>query len=143
MTVWLIDKSALWKLPQSPDYQGWLEHINRGQVWVGLPTWLEVAVSARDPAHWPTLRRDLLEPLLTAPATPRSEAVAVEIMEALLAAGLHRSVALPDVMIAALAVVERLTVLHDDRGFGWIHDAYGAPTVERLVLCRQHWQLRS
>lgn len=79
VTDWLIDKSALWKLPKSPDYEVSLDRINRGKVWVGLPTKLEVAVSARDPQDWPTLRRDLLEPLLDAQATPRSEVVAVEI----------------------------------------------------------------
>lgn len=47
MTGWLIDKSALWKLPQSPDYEVWLDRINRGKVWAGLPTKLEVGVSAQ------------------------------------------------------------------------------------------------
>ncbi len=134
MTDWLIDKSALWKLPQSPDYEVWLDRINRGRVWVGLPTKLEVAVSARDPQHWPTLRHQLLEPLLDAAATPRSEAVAVEIMEALLSAGLHRCVLLPDVMVASLAVVGRLTVLHHDRDFDRINQIYGEPTAEWLSL---------
>lgn len=134
MTDWLIDKSALWKLPQSPDYEVWLDRINRGTVWAGLPTKLEVAVSARDPQHWPTLRRNLLEPLLDAAATPRSEAVAVEIMEALLGARLHRCVPLPDVMIASLAVVGHLTVLHHDRDFDRINQVYGEPAVEWLAL---------
>jgi len=134
VTDWLIDKSALWKLPQSPDYEVWLDRINRGRVWVGLPTKLEVAVSARDPQHWPTLRHQLLEPLLDAAATPRSEAVAVEIMEALLSAGLHRCVPLPDVMVASLAVVGRLAVLHHDRDFDRINQIYGEPTAEWLSL---------
>lgn len=134
MTDWLIDKSALWKLPQSPDYEIWLDRINRGRVWAGLPTWLEVAVSARDAGHWPSMRGQLLEPLLQAHATPRSESVAVEIMEALLTERLHRSVPIPDVMVASLAVVERLTVLHHDRDFDRIASAYGAPAVERLAV---------
>lgn len=134
MTAWLVDKSALWKLPRSPDYPAWLDRINHGQVWGSLPTRLEVAVSARDPEHWPILHRDLLAPLLEANATPRSEAVAMEIMSALVAARLHRSVPLPDVMIASIAVVDRLTVLHDDRDFDRIREVYGAPRGERLHL---------
>lgn len=134
MTDWLIDKSALWKLPQSPEYEVWIDRINRGQVRGGLPTRLEVAVSARDPGHWPSLRRALLAPLLEAHATPRSEAVAMEIMSALVAARLHRAVPLPDVMIASIAVVDRLTVLHDDRDFDRIREVYGAPDGERLRL---------
>ncbi|MDQ3782580.1 MAG: VapC toxin family PIN domain ribonuclease [Actinomycetota bacterium] len=134
MTEWLIDKSALWKLPRSPDYPVWLDRINRGQIWGCLPTRLEVAVSARDPEHWPVLRQDLLAPLLEAHATPRSEAIAMEIMDALVAARLHRSVPLPDVLIASIAVAARLTVLHDDSDFNRIHQEYGAPVVERLKL---------
>ncbi len=135
MTDWVIDKSALWKLPQSPDYATWIDRINQGRVWVGLPTVLEVAVSSRDIADWPRLRDDLLAPLMTLNATPRSEAAAVEIMAALIAARLHRSVPLPDVIIAALAVENRLTVLHDDRDFDRIRDNYGdRPDVERLRL---------
>ena len=137
MTDWVVDKSALWKLPQSPDYATWIESINHGRVWVGLPTSLEVAVSSRDADHWPALKADLLAPLLTLNATPRSEDIAMEIMEALVGARLHRSVSLPDVLIAALAVEHRLTVLHDDQDFERIRSVYGdQPDVERLRLER-------
>jgi predicted nucleic acid-binding protein len=136
VTRWLADKSALWKLPQSPDYRDWLNKINRGQVLLSLPTQLEVAVSARNAAHWPILRGNLLEPLLTVNATPRSESVAIEIMDALITANLHRTVPIPDALVAAVAVVERLTVLHDDRDFERIREVYGAPANERLRLSR-------
>jgi predicted nucleic acid-binding protein len=136
VTRWLVDKSALWKLPRSPDYHDWLNKINRGQVLLSLPTQLEVAVSARDSTHWPVLRSNLIEPLLPVNATPRSESVAVEIMDALITANLHRTVPIPDVLVAAVAVVERLTVLHDDRDFERISQVYGAPDNERLRLSR-------
>ena len=97
-------------------------------------TRLEVAVSARDGTHWPVLRRDLLDPLLDAHVTPRSERAALEIMECLVENRLHRAVPLPDIMIASIAAVERLTVLHDDRDFERIHEVYGEPVVERLGL---------
>ena len=134
MTDWLIDKSALWKLPRSSDYPDWVERINRGQVWASLATRLEVAVSARGPEHWPVLHRDLLGPLLEANATPRSETIAMEIMSVLVAERLHRVVPLPDVMIASIAVAERFTVLHDDVDFDRIRDTYGGPDAERLAL---------
>lgn len=134
MTDWLIDKSALWKLAQSPDYDAWIDRINRGRMWVGLPTVLEVAVSARDAAHWPMLRRQLLAPLLTLESTPRSETIAIEIMDALVEARQHRAVPLPDVLVAALAAANRLTVLHDDKDYDRIHEVYGAPAAERLRL---------
>jgi predicted nucleic acid-binding protein len=58
----------------------------------------------------------------------------MEIMAALVAARLHRTVPLPDVMIASIAVADRLTVLHDDRDFDRIREVYGAPVGERLGL---------
>lgn len=134
LTRWLVDKSALWKLPQSPDYELWLSRIDRGLVLVSLPTRLEVAVSTRDPEHWPTLKTQMLAPLLEISATLRSESVALAIMDTLVDARLHRAVPLPDVMIASIAVAERLTVLHDDRDFERIRKTYGSPDNERLRL---------
>ena len=55
-------------------------------------------------------------------------------MDALVRAGLHRSVRLPDVLVASIAVAQRLTVLHDDRDFERITDCYGAPQYERLIV---------
>lgn len=50
------------------------------------------------------------------------------------AARLHRSVALPDVVVATIAAAKRLTVLHDDRDFELITEVFGAPHGERLNL---------
>jgi len=99
-----------------------------------LLTRLEVAVSARDTSHWPELREQLLTPLLDASATPHSEMAAMGMMEALLFQGVHRTVSLPDVMVASIAAVNRLVVLHDDQDFDRIRHVYGHPEVERLAL---------
>ena len=48
---WLIDKSALWKLPRAPDYSAWLDRINRGLIHACVATRREVAVSARSASH--------------------------------------------------------------------------------------------
>ncbi|MDN5747345.1 MAG: VapC toxin family PIN domain ribonuclease [Pseudonocardia sp.] len=137
MKGWLVDKSALWKMPRSPDLDEWIDRINRGLVWACVPTRLEVAVSARNVDHWAVLRRDLMNPLVDATTSPRSERIALEIMDALVAGRLHRSVPLPDVLVASIAVAEGLTVLHDDRDFERIRDVYGGPAAERLVLDRR------
>lgn len=137
MTGWLVDKSALWRMPRSPDLDEWIDRINRGLVWACVPTRLEVAVSARNVDHWAVLRRDLMDPLVDAKTSPRSERIALEIMDALVAGRLHRSVPLPDVLVASIAVAEGLTVLHDDRDFERIREVYGEPAAERLVLDRR------
>ena len=134
MRGWLIDKSALWKLDHSPDYDEWLNRINRGLVWACMMTRLEVAVSAHDAERWPELRHRLLDPLLDASTTARSERIAMEILESLMERQLQHSVPNPDIMIASVAVAENLTVLHDDRDFERIRDSYGEPAIERLTL---------
>ncbi|MGH8907241.1 MAG: hypothetical protein ACRD0K_12120 [Egibacteraceae bacterium] len=58
----------------------------------------------------------------------------MEIMEALIDQRLHRCVPLPDVMVASLAVVQRLSVVHHDRDFDRIKQVYGAPDAEWLRL---------
>jgi hypothetical protein len=134
MTTWLVDTSAVWKVPDSADYTTWLDRIDRGLVEVCLPTWLEIARSARSAEHWPVLRRSLLSPLVPRSMTPRAERLAIDIAGSLVAAGLHRAVPVPDVMVAAVAAADGLTVLHDDRDFDRIAEVFGAPAVERLRL---------
>lgn len=70
MTGRLIDRSALRKLPQSPDHESWLDRINGGMVWAALLAWPEVAASARDPQHRPVLRSSLLALMLAGSDPP-------------------------------------------------------------------------
>ncbi|MGF1645874.1 MAG: PIN domain-containing protein [Kineosporiaceae bacterium] len=132
VTSWLVDKSALWKLTRSADRQLWQDRIERGLVHVCLVTELEVAVSARHYRDVEVMADALLGPLVRTWLSPRSEAVANDIMKLLVVAGFHRSVPVPDVLVAAVAVAEGLTVLHDDRDFERIAEVYGAPEHERL-----------
>jgi predicted nucleic acid-binding protein len=46
----------------------------------------------------------------------------------LIARGQHRAVAVPDLLVAAIAEVERLTVLHYDGDFDLIASITGQPT---------------
>jgi len=47
VTAWLIDKSALVRLAQSPDAAEWASRIQRGLVRISTVTRLEVGFSAR------------------------------------------------------------------------------------------------
>jgi len=51
VTNWLIDKSALVRLPTSPDADGWAGRIERGLVRITTVTRLEVGYSARSGAN--------------------------------------------------------------------------------------------
>ncbi len=133
MTVWLIDKSALVRLAQSPDAGEWASRIQRGLVRVSTVTRLEVGFSARTADD---LRSGFARPpLATMPTeylTPVIEDRAVRVQTALADRGQHRAPSIPDLLIAATAEVARLTVLHLDKDFELIADITGQP-VERLT----------
>ena len=134
MTGWLIDKSALVRLAASPDAAEWASRVERGLVRIATVTRLEVGYSARS---GPELRAGLRQPpLASIPVeylTPAIEDRAAEILALLADRGQHRAPSLPDLIIAAIAELAGLTVLHLDKDFEIIADITGQP-VERLSM---------
>jgi len=134
VTSWLIDKSALVRLASSSDAAEWASRIGRGLVRISTLTLLEVGFSARSAED---LRRSVTEPPLSAMPleylTPAGEDRAMVVQRALARAGHHRAPSIPDLLIAAIAELSRLTVLHLDKDFELIADITGQP-VERLAV---------
>jgi hypothetical protein len=129
---WLIDKSALARLARSPDRELWLERIERGLVRIATVTLLEVGFSARSAADLRSgADRALIDAMPVEYLTPRSEDRAVEVQALLADHGQHRAAAIPDLLIAALAELGGLWVLHHDRDFELIAGATGQ-SVETL-----------
>ena len=130
---WLIDKSALVRLSRSPDGELWLERIERGLVRIATVTLLEVGFSARSAAD---LRsgsdRALIDAMPVEYLAPRCEDRAVEVQALLADRGQHRAAKIPDLLIAALAELGGLSVLHDDRDFDLIAEVTDQ-RVERLA----------
>jgi predicted nucleic acid-binding protein len=130
--TWLIDKSALVRLGDSPDAVLWAQRIERGLVRITTVTRLEVGYSARSGKD---ARAMLTHPPLSAMPveylTPAIEARAVEVQLLLAGQGQHRAPSIPDLLIAATAEQAGLTVLHLDKDFELIADITGQPT-ERL-----------
>jgi predicted nucleic acid-binding protein len=123
---WLIDKSALARLSRSPDAELWLDRIQRGVVRIATVTLLEVGLSARSAAEIRSgADRALLDAMPVEHLTPRSEGRAVEVQALLADRGQHRAAAIPDLLIAALAELGGLRVLHHDRNFELIADVTG------------------
>jgi predicted nucleic acid-binding protein len=134
VTTWLIDKSALVRLPASPDAAEWAGRIERGLVRITTVTRLEVGYSARS---GPEMRsRFRLPPMVSMPVeylTPAIEDRAVEVLALLADRGQHRAPTLPDLIIAAAAELAEFTVLHLDKDFDVIAKVTGQP-VERLNM---------
>jgi hypothetical protein len=129
---WLIDKSALVRLADSPDADEWANRISRGLVRLAAVTRLEVGFSARTGAQARTAWRSA--PLAAMPIeylTPAIEDRAVEVQLLLADKGKHRAASVPDLIIAATAELAGLSVLHLDKDFELIAKITGQPT-ERL-----------
>ena len=134
MTEWLVDKSALVRLGNSPDADDWAERIERGLLRIATVTRLEVGYSARSGRDARTMFAR--PPLSTMPVeymTPAIEDRAVEVQLLLAGQGQHRAPSIPDLVIAATAELAGLTVLHLDKDFDLIAGITGQP-VERLAL---------
>jgi len=132
LTHWLIDKSALVRVAASPDATEWASRIERGLVRVASVTLLEVGFSARSAGD---LRLALgSPPLRSMPVeyfTPAIEDRAIEVQAILAERGQHRAPSIPDLLIAAVAELAQLIVLHVDKDFDLIAEVTGQP-VERL-----------
>lgn len=132
MTDWLIDKSALVRLGDSPDAEEWASRIERGLVRVTTVTRLEVGYSARTAAEARSAFRT--PPISAMPVeylTPAIEERALDVQLMLAGKGHHRGPSIPDLLIAATAELAGLTVLHVDRDFDLIAELTGQP-CERL-----------
>lgn len=133
---WLIDKSALARLAGSADAEEWAQRIQRGLVRIATVTRLEVGFSARSADE---LRRGFAQaPLSAMPveyATPVVEDRAVSVQLLLAEHGHHRAVAVPDLLVAATAELNELTVLHLDKDFDLVAAVTGQP-MERLMESR-------
>jgi predicted nucleic acid-binding protein len=132
MTDWLVDKSALVRLGASPDASDWADRIEHCLVHITNVTLLEVGYSARSAGE---LRHAFCSaPLRSMPVeylTPAIEDRALEVQAILSDRGQHRAPSIPDLLIAAVAELAQLTVLHVDKDFELIAEVTGQP-VERL-----------
>lgn len=130
-TGWLIDTSAL--RPTVPAFADVLiPRIEAGLVSICLVTELEVGFSARSEAYFDQMERDVLSLMNQVVQPIRAEARAREVQRELMSRGHHRAVAVPDLIVAAVAEVEGLTVLHHDGDFDMISEVTGQP-VEWIV----------
>jgi predicted nucleic acid-binding protein len=129
---YLIDKSALVRLADSPDADEWAVRIERGLVRITTVTRLEVGYSARTASAARSVFRT--PPISAMPVeylTPAIEDRALEVQLSLAAKGRHRAPSIPDLLIAATAELVGLIILHLDKDFDLIAGRTGQP-VERL-----------
>ena len=134
VTDWLVDKSALVRLGDSPDADDWANRIERGPVRIATVTRLEIGYSARGAAQ---ARAAFNTPPISAMPveylTPEIEDRALEVQLLLAGKGQIRAPSIPDLLIAATAELAGLNVLHLDKDFELIAKLTGQAS-ERLRM---------
>ena len=126
LTGWLIDKSALVRLANSPDANVWASRISKGQVHLSSITRLEIGYSARSSKELTNSFSSL--PLSRMPIqllSPTIEERAWNVLRELAKSGKHRAPSIPDLLIAATAEKCSLSVLHLDKDFELISKVTG------------------
>jgi predicted nucleic acid-binding protein len=131
-TRYMLDKSAAYRTRVPAVYERVAPLLDRGLIATCGIADLEYGVSARSADDHLTLRatrRDALE-YLTTPDEAWDRAWYVQ--GELARDGLHRSVKVPDLIVAAVAEHHAVTVLHYDHDFDRIAEVTGQP-VEWVV----------
>lgn len=125
---WLVDKSVLARVDLPVVADAVLPRFRAGQVGVALVTELEVGFSARSTRDYESTRHNLLDYLIPVAMPLRAEDRARELQRELVARGQHRGVSVPDLVLAAIADIEGLTILHYDADFDLVSDVTRQPT---------------
>jgi predicted nucleic acid-binding protein len=129
---WLVDKSALVRIAESPQAGEWAARIERGLLHVTTVTRLEIGYSARNGGDLRrAARRPPLSKMPVVYLTPAIEDRAMEVQQSLADQGQHRAPGVPDLLVAATAELNDLVVLHVDKDYELIAHITGQPT-ERL-----------
>lgn len=121
---WLVDKSALARVGKPAVESVLVPRIDAGLVGVCLVTELEVGFSARSMADHDKILA-LFQRLIPVVSPVRAEQAARDLQRGLIERGQHRAVAVPDLLVAAVADVAGLTVLHYDGDFDLISTVSG------------------
>lgn len=131
---WIIDASALYRLPDSSQSKIWRERIEAGLVRISSITRLEVGYSARSSKDLEdTFSNPPLSMMPVEGLTPAIEELAWQTLRTLAQKGQHRAPSIPDLLIAATAQLSGLIVLHNDKDFGLIAKVTGQ-RVEKLKI---------
>lgn len=137
--IYLIDTSGLFRILDSKYRQAWEEELTAGLIATCPVVELEFLYSARSLADRLDKQRLLRTVFGWAPMNDNCFHRAEEVQQLLTGRGHHRSAGPVDLLIAATAERERLTVLCDDRDFVTVASVTGQP-VRLVTDIRQNQQ---
>ena len=125
--LYLIDTAGLFRILQEKLRQAWTDQLTAGVIAVCPVVELEFLCSARSLADRLAKRRLLREVFGWVPMSERVYQRAEAVQQMLTETGKHRSARPVDLLIAATAERERLTVLCDDHDYKVVASVTGQP----------------
>jgi predicted nucleic acid-binding protein len=125
--LYLIDTSGLFRILQGELRKAWSDQLAAGVIAICPIVELEFLYSARSLADRLEKQRLMHELLSWVPVHERAFERAEQVQQLLTEAGTHRSAGPVDLLIAATAEHERLTVLCDDRDYQTVATVTGQP----------------
>ncbi|MCM2578902.1 PIN domain nuclease [Streptomyces meridianus] len=126
--VYLIDTSALVRILKDPSRTSWEKPLEEGIIARCPITEIEFLYSSRSVQDRTELAADLDALFGGAPLDDRAVSRAWDVQRELTQRGRHRSAGAVDLMIAATAELQGLTVLHYDRDFETVAEVTGQAT---------------
>jgi predicted nucleic acid-binding protein len=130
--LYLIDTSAVFRILKKDLRQEWSEYLEAGVIAMCPLVELEFLYSARSLADRLERQRLLRDLFGWVPMNERAWERAAEVQQLLTEKGTHRSAGAVDLLVAATAEREGLTVLSDDRDFETVAAVTGQP-VRRVT----------
>lgn len=125
--LYLIDTSGLFRILQSELRKAWSDHLAAGVIATCPIVELEFLYSARSLADRLEKQRLMRDLFTWVPMPDRAYERASEVQQLLTGAEAHRSAGAVDLLIAATAECERLTVLCDDHDYQTVARVTGQP----------------
>jgi len=125
--LYLIDTSGLFRILQGDLRKAWSDQLAAGVIATCPIVELEFLYSARSLADRLEKRRLMHELFGWVPVHDRAFGRVWEVQGELTSQGQHRSAGPVDLMVAAIAELHGLTLLHHDRDFGVIARVTGQP----------------
>ncbi|GAA1379681.1 PIN domain nuclease [Catellatospora chokoriensis] len=128
VVTYLVDTSALHRLRHPAVLAVLGPLIESGRVAMCPVSELETLYSARNLAEYEAGARRFRLAFAWVPVAERAWERAAEVQHELARRGQHRAASIPDLLLAATAELQRLTVLHYDRDFDTIAAVTGQST---------------
>jgi predicted nucleic acid-binding protein len=131
--LYVVDTSVWARLNRCPEIKTALDrYFSQGVICVALPTLLEIGFTARTPQAWDEQMETFQTFVRLSPGITTGD-IALNMQSALWHQGKIRAAGAFDTLIAAIAVENNATLVHYDRDYEHLSQAYPSLNQEWIV----------